>query len=322
MIDNTRLIRFDWAIKNIFKKNKKLDILQGFISDLLQKKITSIKLCDNEGIKDSFDDKSNRVDVHVVSEEGEEIIIEVQAYSEWDYFGRLLYGTSKVITNHMKTGYKYCKVPKVISISICYFEIGEGKDYLYKGSTNFVGMNHGDTLNLNDNERKMYIEKAQKVDEIYPEYYIIKVNKFGNEVKNLIDEWIYFFKMEEVKKDFHSEALKKAFKHLQYLKMSRVEKLRYEVFLENIGLEKSLEYSKEIEVEVRLEKAERAGLEKGIAKGLERGLEEGMKEGMKEGMRNKELEIAKKLLEKNITIKEIMELTSLKEEEIKSLVAE
>jgi predicted transposase/invertase (TIGR01784 family) len=299
MAKEKKLIRFDWAIKNLFKKNRDLDVLQGFLADLLQKDITSIKLCDTDGIKDGADDKSNRVDVHVTIQSGEEIIIEVQAYSEWDYFSRILYGTSKAITNHMKEGYSYRKVPKIISISICYFEIGEGVDYLYKGFTNFIGLNYGDTLGLNANERKMYIENAEEISQIYPEYYIIKVNKFKEIVKNQIDEWVYFFKTEEIKKDFHSKGLKKAAKHLNYLKLQNDERKDYEIFIENLRLEKSLARSQEIDLEVAKE--------------------EGLQEGIEKGKKEEKLKIAKKMLRSNRPVDEIVDLTDLSTEEVESL---
>lgn len=119
-----RLIRFDWAIKNLFKKNRELDILQDFLSDLLQRKIFTITLCDAESTKDAPNDKSNRVDVHVTTETGEEILIEVQAYAERDYFSRILYSTSKVITTHIHEGEPYLQIPPIISVNICYFPAG------------------------------------------------------------------------------------------------------------------------------------------------------------------------------------------------------
>ena len=50
--------------------------------------------------------------------------------------------------------------------------------------------------------------------------------------------------------------------------------------------------------------------------GLEQGREEGIKEGIKDGTLLKEQEIVLKLNEKNYTIEEIMDITSLTEEEI------
>jgi len=40
------------------------------------------------------------------------------------------------------------------------------------------------------------------VRQIFPEHYIIRVEKFGNAVKSAIDEWIYMLKNSEVKPEF------------------------------------------------------------------------------------------------------------------------
>jgi hypothetical protein len=42
-----------------------------------------------------------------------------------------------VISEHLDKGQAYGNIPKVISISILYFDIGEGEDYIYRGITSF-----------------------------------------------------------------------------------------------------------------------------------------------------------------------------------------
>jgi hypothetical protein len=298
-----KLIRFDWAIKNLFKKNRDLDILQDFLSDLLGREITTIKLCDTDGLRDTATDKSNRVDVHVTIENGEEVIIEVQSHSEKDYFSRILYGTAKAITTHVQEGDPYIQVPKVISISICYCKVGEGKDYLYKGTTSFIGQHYGDTLNLYPGEKEMYKSKAETVTEIYPVYYIIKIDMFKEIINNLVDEWIFFFKTEEIKVDFHSEGIKKAAKRLDYLKLPKAEQLEYDIFVDNLRLEKSLARSREIDIDVAKKEGREEGIEEGISIGEERG----------------KIDIAKKMLEQRADINFIQTCTSLSLEYIKSL---
>lgn len=54
-----------------------------------------------------------------------------------------------------------------------------------------------------------------------------------------------------------------------------------------------------------------AGVEEGIKKGIEKGIEKGKKEGI--------IKIAKAMLEKNIPIETIMEITELTREEIEKL---
>ena len=58
------------------------------------------------------------------------------------------------------------------------------------------------------------------------------------------------------------------------------------------------------------------GREEGLEKGLAEGRAEGRKEGIVEGEKKAKLETAKKMLEKNIPLKTIVEITELTEEEI------
>ena len=53
--------------------------------------------------------------------------------------------------------------------------------------------------------------------------------------------------------------------------------------------------------------------------GIERGIEQGIEQGITKGSKQKEIEIAKKMLEKNKEISEIIEFTGLTKEEIESL---
>ena len=149
MSKEIRLIRFDWAIKNILRNKANFDVLEGFLQDLLGRKITILEILESEGNKESESDKFNRVDILVKDQTGEKIIIEVQNNREVHYLERLLYGSSKVITESMQEGSLYREVQKVISVSIVYFILGENlDDYLYYGKTDFRGIHSGSKLIL------------------------------------------------------------------------------------------------------------------------------------------------------------------------------
>jgi len=105
-------------------------------------------ILESEGNKEDKSDKHNRVDIFVENSNGELIIVEVQNSKEYDYFHRILYGTSKAITEYIDEGDEYAKVKKVISVTIAYFDLGQGKDYVYHGTTQFRGIHEGDILNL------------------------------------------------------------------------------------------------------------------------------------------------------------------------------
>jgi predicted transposase/invertase (TIGR01784 family) len=117
-----KLVRFDWAMKKMLRHKANFDILEGFLSELLGEEVKIKQVLDSESNKETEDDKSNRVDILVENEKGELVIIEVQNTQEYDYFHRMLFGASKVITEHIKEGSAYAHVKKVISITIAYFD--------------------------------------------------------------------------------------------------------------------------------------------------------------------------------------------------------
>jgi predicted transposase/invertase (TIGR01784 family) len=168
-----KLISLDYAIKKILRSKADFGILEGFLSELLYEDITILEIL--EGNRESESDKYNRLDLKVKNIKEEIIIIEIQYATEYDYLQRILYGTSKVITEHIKLKEDYSKVVKVISVNILYFDLGIGSDYIYKGTTTFRGIHNNDELQLNDKQKELY--NKQSISSIYPEYYLIKVNK-------------------------------------------------------------------------------------------------------------------------------------------------
>ena len=284
-----RLIRFDWALKNILREKANFEILEGFLSELLHTDVKIDSILESESNKENDTDKSNRVDILVDISAKEKIIIEVQCNSEWDYLSRILYGTSKAITSYIKKGEPYKKICKVISVSIVFFELGKGEDYLYKGTTNFIGMHYNDTLALGENEKNMYERERKEVSDIYPEYYIIKVNIFDQQIRDKFDEWIYFLKTEQIKENFKAKGLRQAADKLNVLKLNEKEARIYENYLKDLSYERSM---------------------------IESALVEGKAEGKAEG----KIEIARKMLYKNLAIEEISEITGLTIDEIKKLL--
>jgi predicted transposase/invertase (TIGR01784 family) len=145
------------------------------LSVLLNEDITIRQILESENNKEEEGDKYNRVDILVEDSKGDLVIIEVQNSKEYDYFHRILFGTSKVITEHIKEGEPYAVVKKVISITIAYFDLGQGEDYVYHslsrnlGRTNiFKGIHKGDILSLADRQKELY--QKDEVYQIFPEY--------------------------------------------------------------------------------------------------------------------------------------------------------
>jgi len=239
-----KLIRFDWAIKSLLRDKSNFDILEGFLAALLEdESIQIIELLGEEGQQEEEDEKFNRVDILVKDDKDRRIIIEVQTTRESDYLERLLFGTSKSIVENIGLGKAYKNIHKIISVSILFFNLGRGEDYLYHGTTSFIGRNNGKPLIIKRKEEK--IINGQKVirfenRNIFPEYYLIRVEKYPNIIRKKIDEWIYLIKNDAVKEGFTAKNIEKAAEKLDYLNMSEVERKSYERYLINLHREKDI----------------------------------------------------------------------------------
>jgi len=194
--------------------------------------VTIKQILDSESNKEAEDDKHDRVDILVENSKNELLIIEVQNSQEYDYFHRMLYGTSKAITEHIREGQAYAEVKKVISITIAYFDLGQGKDYVYQGTTVFKGIHKNDVLALSGKQVELY--KRDHIHEDYPEYWVIKVNQFHNRVKDKLDEWIYFFKNAEIKSNFSAKGLKEVNERLDEMKLNEKDAKAYKRYLKGL----------------------------------------------------------------------------------------
>ena len=248
-----KLVRFDWAMKKMLRHKANFDILEGFLSELLGEEVQIKQVLDGESNKETEDDKFNRVDILVENEQGELVIIEVQNTQEYDYFHRMLYGASKAITEHIREGSAYAQVKKIISITIAYFDLGQGKDYVYHGTTVFKGIHKGDILGLSDKQMEMYLKNS--VHEIYPEYWVIKTGKFNNRINDRLDEWIYFLKNAEIKPTFSAKGLKAANERLDAMKLPEKERIAYDKYLRHLMSIASRNHTIEIEAKEIIKKA-------------------------------------------------------------------
>jgi predicted transposase/invertase (TIGR01784 family) len=258
VVMNIKLVRFDWAMKRLLRQKANFVVLEGFLSVLLNEKVLIKQILSSQSNKEDVDDKYNDVDILVENSKGELIIIEIQNSKEYDYFQRILYGTSKVAVEYLGEGQKYSEVKKIISVTIAYFDLGQGDDYVYHGTTSFKGIHKGDILTLSSKQKER--SRKEEVSDIYPEYWIIKAGVFDEKnVNDKLDEWIYFFKTGEVLSKFTAEGLPEAMITLDKLKLSPDERRAYEEYLHRVRREGSFE-------ETKLEDAKELALEKEKAK--------------------------------------------------------
>lgn len=289
------LIRFDWAIKRILRNKVDYCIVEGLLTVLLGRQIRIKSLLESEGNKETESDKFNRVDILAEDEKGELMIFEIQNNRELDYFHRMAYGTSKVLSEYLKEGEPYEKIRKVYSINIVYFSLGQGDDYAYRGTTQFVSMHdENDILKLSAAQRKAF--GCDMPSDVFPEYYLLRVDKFDKLATTPLDEWISFLKTSEIPVTFNAPGLPEARERLRVDSLSDEEKKDYHRMMENLRYQRSV-----------------------IKTGREEGREEGLIEGRKEGRRESMIQIAQNMKKEGLSVSLIVKMTGLAEEEINKL---
>lgn len=288
---NRNLIRFDWAIKRLLRNKADFTVLEGFLSELLKENISIDSVLESESNQKFSRDKFNRVDILVKNSKGEIAIIEIQNENEYDYFHRMAYGTSKVITEYIAVGEPYKNIKKVYSINIVYFDLGQGADYIYHGKTDFIGIHKSDKLKLSTKQSELLGGKTEPY-QVYPEYYVIKVNNFDDVAKDPLDEWIYYLKNNEIKENFSAKGIEEAKERWRVDNLPEDERISYLKHIDNLHYSASMSWSVNIDAEEKIRTEER--------------------------IKEKSL-IAKRLKIKKIDIKTIAEITGLSEDEIESL---
>lgn len=315
-------IRFDWAMKRLLRDKANFAVLEGLITTLLGEKMTIQKLLESESNQDNEYDKYNRVDILAENADGELLIVEIQNNNEYAYFQRMLFGTSKLVTEYINRGEGYDKIRKIYSINIVYFSLGVGEDFVYHGKTEFRGIHNNELLKLSPFQRQTF--KVSEVSQLYPEYYILKVNDFDKWSKVPLEQWIYFLNTGEIPDEATAPGLPEARERLKLDKLSKAELAAYYRHLDNVVILRDNIYTEREEgrlegrAEGRLEgRAE--GLLEGRAEGLLEGRAEGLLEGRAEGADEKNKENARRMKAMGLSVEVISQVTDLTEEEVRLL---
>lgn len=285
-----KYIRFDWAMKRLLRDKANFAVLEGLITTLLGEKMTIRKLLESESNQEDEFDKQNRVDLLAESSDGELFIIEIQNNNEFAYFQRMLFGTSKLVTEYINRGQGYEKIRKIYSINIVYFNLGMGTDFVYHGKTEFRGIHNNELLNLSPFQQQKF--EVSEVSQLYPEYYILKVNDFDRWSKVPLDQWIYFLNTGEIPEDASAPGLPEAREKLKLAQMSKAELEAYYKHLDNVVI---------------------------LRDNIITARGEGHLEGLAEGRMEERLQNAQKMKEKGFPITDIAEITGLSTEEIERL---
>ena len=277
----SKYIRFDWAMRRILRQKVNYGILEGLLETVLNMKLKIISVL--EPSDESKCDNFNRLDLLALDCSNDKILIEIQNNTEYAYFERIIFGTSKFITDLInKKGEGYENVRKIYSVNIVYFSLGKGTDIVYHGKTEFRGIHNGDLLELSPFQRQKF--NVDAVSDLYPEYYILKVNDFNRVAKNSLEEWVYYLNTGDVPQEAKAPGMEEVKEQLTIDRMNKSERSAYYKHLDNIVILRDNIYTER---------------------------EEGRLEGREEGRAAERQDNAKKMKELGIPTETISRITGI-----------
>ncbi|HJD55415.1 MAG TPA: Rpn family recombination-promoting nuclease/putative transposase [Rickettsia endosymbiont of Pyrocoelia pectoralis] len=273
--------RVDLAFKKIFGVEENKDLLISLINSIVSEKdqVAEVTLLNP---KNFAADKLSILDIKAKSESGKMFNIEIQVTDEADYDKRALFYWSKLYTEQLKAGDDYSKLNKTIGIHILNFTSITNTDeyhHAFDLTDRYTGIKYFEDIELHTIELDKFAKNVAEE--------LVDVVK---KVKNALDMWLAFLtrhdllNKDKLPKELNNKELKKALNVLEVLNLSNEEREEYENRLNWLRIEMSA--FKKVRDDAREER---------------------------------NIEIAKKMLAKKISIKEIAEFTDLTEEEIKNL---
>ncbi len=277
----------DIAFRKIFGDENKTETLISFLNAVLKlegdDRIQSVKIISPFQLPRIKDLKESILDVRATDKLKREFIIEMQVESKPYMDKRVLYYTSKSYIAQIKRADQYPKLKPIIFIGILDFKMFDGKNYLSKYLIKNAETN---THEFKDFELN-FVE-------------LKKFNKKEDELKTVIDKWIYFIKNGEnlntIPKNIKDKGLKQAYKTANEYSWTEKELEVYDY----AGMLKT-------DRKGELQFAKEQGIEQGIEK--ERRVQEDRRKRDK-------LETANKMKKNGIPADLIAEITGLTKEEI------
>ena len=278
-------IRFDWAIKRLLRDKANFSVLEGLLTVLLCEEIRIEEIIKDEKAYCVWDDaQTDRIDIKAKDKKGDDIVIRIQNMRKLYYLERIRFGTP-AFAKHI-----YQEVNKVYLVSILYFDLGKGNDYLYHGQNRFIGVHTNDELLITAKEEGAIIQKLPQ--EVFPEYYLIRVNEFNQVAKTPLEEWVKYLKTGIIDPDTTAPGLPEAREKLRYYDMSPEERHEYDEHVNAIMIQNDVLNTAKLE-----------------------GRAEGRAESRAEG----KLEDAKNLKQLGVSIDIIAQATGLSREDIDKL---
>ena len=277
--------RYDAAFKEIFMNEKNKDLLICLLEETLDLKINELKYLNLERLSDNVHIYRKHFDLSLKTDKGY-IQVEVNANPDNYIKPRNTAYICDSYSHYIKRGETYSEAEQIIQMNFTYKVKSDKLKSIYM---------------LRDDNGNIFVKNLL----IY-EFYM----------DNYRDLW-YSKNKKEIDKNKHIIMLDLDLESLNGLSNDKVIK-KYMEELKRVNEDPEFrEYMSAEEDKKKIENSLKADwMKQGLEKGLEQGIEKGLKQGIEEGEKNASKKIATELLNKGMSIEEIIKITGLDENEI------
>ena len=321
----------DWGFKHIFGREISKDLLICFLNDLFAGEfvIKSLAFGNKEQIGLSKDSREVIFDIYCTTDEGKEIIVEMQNRGQEHFIDRALYYTSRVIVNQgIKGEWDYDIRPVY---TICFMNFIDPLLPFGKFRTDMILADRDNGKMVSDKIRMVYLmlpffEKTETECETDFERWIFVLKNMNTfERMPFLAKNAVFKKLAEIS-DLRTLSKKDMDKYEDSIRIMRDAYATYKYAIKT-GLEDGRKQGLEEGMAQGIEKGMAQGIEKGMAQGIEKGMAQGIEKGMAQGIEKgkaeaehlKNIEFAKLMLSDGDSTEKIQRYTGLTAEQINEI---
>ena len=291
----------DYIFKRVFAYKGNESVLKDFLEAILKKEIQKVTIKNPEIIPYEKGEKRGLLDIKAETEDGTMLDIEMQMEDEKDIDERATSYMGKLISEQLQVGHKYTELKKSIVIFITNY------NFLKRNSYHSVGR-----LKFEKTLKEEYVELGyEEEDEIaskYIEYHYIELPKYKNKNPKdftKLDQWMCIFTQNEEGIDMaerENKEIKKAMNTLDFISADPKERERHNSII-------MAEYNR-LTSEHNFFEAGKKERKKRTEK----------RNGKIEGAKEKSIQIAKEMINKELSIDLICEITKLTKEEVNQII--
>ena len=303
----------DWGFKHIFGREISKDLLICFLNDLFAGEfvIKSLAFGNKEQIGLSKDSREVIFDIYCTTDEGKEIIVEMQNRGQEHFIDRALYYTSRVIVNQgIKGEWDYDIRPVY---TICFMNFIDPLLPLGKFRTDMILADRDNGKMVSDKMVYLMLPFFEKTE---------------TECETDFERWIFVLKNMNTFERMPFLAKNAVFKKLAEISDLRtLSKKDMDKYEDSIRIMRDAYATYKYAIKTGLEDGRKQGLEEGMAQGIEKGMAQGMAQGIEKGIekgkaeaeRQKNIEFAKLMLSDGDSTEKIQRYTGLTAEEINEI---